>query len=128
LEFSILARISAHASVRPPFRSDSDGIGERSLSPVTRGIGVYDGGEAVTDVKTARFESASGSLDEGKHRVTLTWKDGIYHKKKPYRLVLTEAETGVEHQSVGVVIDRRSLMTSEGPTMEVLTISSIGTS
>jgi hypothetical protein len=98
------------------------------LKPVTRGIGVYDGGEAVTDVKTVGFESASGSLDEGKHRVTLTWKDGIYLKKKPYRLVLTEAETGVEHQSVGVVIDRRSLMTSEGPTMEVLTTSSIGTS
>jgi hypothetical protein len=55
------------------------------LKPVTRGIGVYDGGEAVTDVKTVGFESASGSLDEGKHRVTLTWKDGIYLKKKPYR-------------------------------------------
>jgi hypothetical protein len=75
------------------------------LKPVTRGIGVYDGGEAVTDVKTVRFESASGSLDEGKHRVTFTWKDADWSLPKPRR--------GVEHQSVGVAIDRRSLMTTE---------------
>jgi hypothetical protein len=76
------------------------------LKPVTRGIGVYDGGVDVTEVKTVRFESASDSLDEGKQRVTLTSMDGIYRKKKPCRLVLTEAETGVTHQSVGVVFDR----------------------
>jgi hypothetical protein len=51
------------------------------LKPVTRGIGVYDGGEAVTDVKTVSFESASGSLDKGKHRVTLTWKDADWSTK-----------------------------------------------
>ena len=30
----------------------------------------------------------------------------IYSKKTPYRLVLRDAETGIEHQSVEVVIDR----------------------
>jgi hypothetical protein len=76
------------------------------LKPVTRGIGVYDDSVAVTDVKTVRFGSASGSLDEGKQRVTLTLKDGTYHKKKPYRLVLTEAETGASiwwHRDLSVL-------------------------
>jgi len=76
------------------------------LKPVTLGVGVYDGDVAVTDIKTLKFESASGSLDDRKQRVTLTLKDQTYDKKKPYRLVLTDAETGVEHQSVEVVIDR----------------------
>jgi hypothetical protein len=76
------------------------------LKSATLSVGVYDGDVAVTDIKTLKFESASGSLDDRKQRVTLTLKDQTYDKKKPYRLSLTDAETGVEHQSVEVVIDR----------------------
>jgi hypothetical protein len=76
------------------------------LKPVTLRVAVFDGDVAVTDVKTLKFESASGSIDDRKQRVTLTLKDGTYDKKKPYRLVLADADTGVEHQSVEVIIDR----------------------
>ena len=36
----------------------------------------------------------------------LTLKDEAYDKKKAYRLVLTDVDTGIEQQSVEVIIDR----------------------
>ena len=36
----------------------------------------------------------------------LVLKERQYNKKTPYRLVLRDAETGIEQQSVEVVIDR----------------------
>ena len=38
--------------------------------------------------------------------MTLVLLDRQYDKRKPYRLVLREAETGIEQQSVEVTIDR----------------------
>ena len=45
-------------------------------------------------------------MDERKKWVTLVLQDRQYDKKTPYRLVLRDAETGIEQQSVEVIIDR----------------------
>jgi hypothetical protein len=82
-----------------------DAVGDR-LKPVTLRVGVFDGDVAVTDVKTVKLESASGSLDDRKQRVMLTLKDAAYDKKKAYPLVLTDVDTSIEQQSVEVIIDR----------------------
>ena len=74
--------------------------------PVTLKIAVYDGAEAVTAVQTVQFDSASGNMDERKKWVGVVLKDRAYDKKKAYRLVLQDAETGIEQQSVEVIIDR----------------------
>ena len=42
----------------------------------------------------------------GRRWVSLVLRDRLYNKKTPYRLVLRDAETGIEQQSVSVVIDR----------------------
>ncbi len=76
------------------------------VKPITLRVAVYDGPEPVTDIQTVKFESASGNLDERKKWVNLVLKDRQYNKKTPYRLVLEDAETRIEHQSVEVIIDR----------------------
>jgi uncharacterized protein (TIGR02687 family) len=80
-------------------------VGER-LKPVTLRVAVYEGEEPVTDLQTVKFESGSGNLDERKKWVSLVLKERQYNKKTPYRLVLRDAETGIEQQSVEVIIDR----------------------
>jgi hypothetical protein len=45
-------------------------------------------------------------LDERKKWVNLVLTDRPYNKKTPYRLVLRDADTGIEQQSVEVIIDR----------------------
>jgi len=82
-----------------------EAVSER-LKQATLRVAVYEGSEAVTDVQTVKFDSASGNLDERKKWVNLVLKDRDYNKKTPYRLVLKDAETGIEQQSVEVVIDR----------------------
>ena len=52
------------------------------------------------------FDSVSEKMDERKKWVTLVLQGPPYDKKTPYRLVLRDAETGIEQQSVPVVIDR----------------------
>ena len=46
------------------------------------------------------------SLDERKKWVSLVRKERQYNKKTLFRLVLRDAETGIEQQSVKVIIDR----------------------
>ena len=76
------------------------------VKPITLKVAVYEGDEPVTDIETVKFDSASGNLDERKKWVNLVLKDRQYNKKTPYRLVLRDAETGIEQQSVEVIIDR----------------------
>ena len=76
------------------------------VKPITLKVAVYEGEEPVTDIQTMKFESSSGNLDERKKWVNLVLKDRPYNKKTPYRLVLRDAETGIEQQSVEVIIDR----------------------
>lgn len=76
------------------------------LKAVTLKIAIYEGDEPVTTVETVKFDSGSGNLDERKKWVNLVLKERHYDKRAPYRLVLRDAETGVEQQSVDVIIDR----------------------
>ena len=80
-------------------------VSERMKS-VTLRVAVYEGAEPVTNVETVTFDSTSGNMDERKKWIQLVLKDGKYDKMKPYRLVLRDAETDVEHQSIEVSIDR----------------------
>jgi uncharacterized protein (TIGR02687 family) len=80
-------------------------VSER-VKPITLKVAIYEGEEAVTDLQSVKFDSASGNLDERKKWINLVLKDRQYNKKTPYRLVLRDAETGIEQQSVEVIIDR----------------------
>jgi uncharacterized protein (TIGR02687 family) len=80
-------------------------VSER-VKPLSLRIAVYDGAEPVTNIEAVTFDSASGNMDERKKWVPLVLKDRLYDKKKAYRLVLRDAETDVEHQSVDVTIDK----------------------
>ena len=80
-------------------------VSER-VKPITLRIAVFEGEEPVTDIQTVKFESCSGNLDDRKKWVSLVLKEWQYSKKTPYRLVLRDAETGIEQQSVEVIIDR----------------------
>ena len=76
------------------------------VKPITLKVAVYEGEEPVTNIETVTFDSTSGNMDERKKWVTLVLQDRQYDKKTPYRLVLRDAETGIEQQSVEVIIDR----------------------
>jgi uncharacterized protein (TIGR02687 family) len=76
------------------------------VKPVTLKVGVFEGNDPVTNLESVTFESQSDKLDERKKSVTLVLQDRQYHKKTAYRLVLRDAETGVEQESVDVIIDR----------------------
>jgi hypothetical protein len=80
-------------------------VGER-VRPITLRVAVYDGNMAVSTIETVTFNSASGNMDERKKWVSLVLKDGEYDKKKNYRLVLRDAATDLEHQSMDVNIDK----------------------
>jgi uncharacterized protein (TIGR02687 family) len=82
-----------------------DAVSDR-VKPITLKIAVYDGSEPVTNVQNIKFDSTSSSLDDRKKWVSLVLTDRQYNKKTPYRLVLQDAETGIEQQSVEVIIDR----------------------
>ncbi len=82
-----------------------DAVTERT-KPITLKVAVYEGDEAVTDLQTVKFESSSSNLDDRKKWINLVLKDRQYNKKTQYRLVLRDAETGIEQQSVDVIIDR----------------------
>lgn len=80
-------------------------VGDR-VKPVTLKVALYEGENALTDVQSVTFDSASGNMDERKKWIRLVLKEQQYNKKTPYRLVLRDAETGIEQQSVEVIIDR----------------------
>ena len=76
------------------------------VKPITLRVAVYDGEEPVTDIQSVKFERSSGNLDDRKKWVSLVLKERQYNKKTLFRLVLRDAETGIEQQSVEVSIDR----------------------
>lgn len=82
-----------------------DPVSER-VKAITLRVAVYEGEEPVTGIQTVNFDSISGNFDERKKWVNLVLTERQYNKKTPYRLVLLDAETGVEQQSVEVIIDR----------------------
>ncbi len=82
-----------------------EAVGER-VKAVTLKVAVYEGDDPVTNVETVTFDSTSGNMEDWKKWVSLVLQDRQYNKKTPYRLVLRDADTGVEQQSIEVVIDR----------------------
>ena len=79
--------------------------GERAKA-VTLKIAVYEGDEPVTTIESVTFDSTSSNLNERQKSVILTLRDRPYDKRTPYRLVLRDADTGIEQVSLNVIIDR----------------------
>ena len=82
-----------------------EAVSER-IKPVTLKVAIYEGDKPVTNTETVTFDSTSSNLDERKKWVRLILQDRQYDKKTPYRLVLRDAETGIEQSRVDVIIDR----------------------
>ena len=80
-------------------------VAERAKA-VTLKIAVYEGDEPVTSIEAVTFDSRSSNLDERQKSVILTLQDRPYDKRTPYRLVLRDADTGIEQASLAVIIDR----------------------
>jgi uncharacterized protein (TIGR02687 family) len=78
-------------------------VSERVKS-VTLKVAVYDGETPITNTETVTFDNASDIMDERKKSIVLVLQDRQYDKKTPYRLCCRE--TGIEQQSVLVIIDR----------------------
>jgi len=76
------------------------------MKAVTLRVAVYDDDTPVTNIETVTFESSSESIDDRRKWVSLTLQDREFDKRRPYRLVLQEADTGIEHEAVDIVIDR----------------------
>ncbi len=76
------------------------------VKAITLKVAIYDRDEAVTNIDTLTFDSSSDNLNERTKWISLVLLDRQYDKRKPYRLVLREAETGIEQQGVEVTIDR----------------------
>jgi uncharacterized protein (TIGR02687 family) len=76
------------------------------VKPITVKVAVYESSEPVTNIESLTFESSSDNIEERKKSITLVLQDRQYDKKTKYRLVLRDAETGVEQESVDVIIDR----------------------
>ena len=76
------------------------------VRPVTLKIAVYEDDQPVTNIETITFDSSSDNLDDRQKQVMLTLQDRKYDKKKQYRLVLRDSETGIEQQGIDVIIDR----------------------
>ena len=83
-----------------------DGARERARHPDHAESGRVGGDEPVTNVETVTFDSTSGNIDERKKWVPLMLRDRPYDKTTRYRLVLRDADTGIEQSSVDVIIDR----------------------
>ena len=99
---------ASHKITTPKYRFEliqTEAVGERR-KPITLRAAIYEGAQAVTSVQTIAFDSESDSIDERKKSLILELSTGTYDKATPYRLVLRDAESDAEVQSVPVVIDR----------------------
>jgi uncharacterized protein (TIGR02687 family) len=80
-------------------------VSER-VKAMTFKVAVYDGEGPVTNIETVTFDSKSDKMDERRIWVSLVLQNRQYDKRTQYRLVLRDADTGIEQQSVPVIIDR----------------------
>ena len=97
-----------HKITTPTYRFEliqTEAVSERRAALTLKGA-VYDGSEAVTSVETVTCDSDSGDIDERKRTLRFELRSGTYDKTKPYQLILRDAETDAQLQSVPVVIDR----------------------
>ena len=82
-----------------------DAVSER-VKAATLKVAVYEADEPITSIETVTFDSSSSDMDDRQKDVILTLQDRTYDKKTRYRLVLRDAETDIEQQSIDVIIDR----------------------
>ena len=97
-----------HKITTPKYRFEliqTEAVSERRR-PITFRAAVYDGALVVTSVATVVFDSTSSNIEERKKAIRLELSTKEFDKSKPYRLVLRDAETDAEVESVPVVIDR----------------------
>ena len=99
---------TTHKITAPKYRFNvlqMEPVSER-VKAVTLKIAVYEGDEPVTTIEAVTFDSTSSNLDERQKSVMLTLRDRPYDKRTPYRLVLRDAESGIEQASLDIIIDR----------------------
>ena len=82
----------------------TEAVTER-IKPITLQIAVYDEDQPVTNTETVTFGSSSDSMDDRTKWVTLSLQGGEYDRKKPYHLILRNAESDIEEQRTAVTID-----------------------
>ncbi len=74
-------------------------------TPLVVRLGLYEGLKEISNVETMTFDSSSSEMEERTKSVFLTLKAGEYDRKKPYHLILRNAEDQVELQRIEVIID-----------------------
>ena len=97
-----------HKITTPKYRFEiiqTEAVGERR-KPITLRAAVYDDAGAVTSVETITLDSTSDSIQGRKKSIRFELRSGTYDKTTQYHLVLRDAETDAQVQSVPVVIDR----------------------
>ena len=97
-----------HKITTPKYRFEiiqTEAVSDRRR-PITLRAAVYEGSTPVTSIETVTLDSSSGNIDERKKSIRLELRTGHFDKATPYRLVLRDAESEAEVQSVPVVIDR----------------------
>ena len=80
-------------------------VGERARA-LTLKIAVYEEDQPVTTIESITFDSTSIDLDQRQKSVILTLQDRKYDKNVRYRLILRNAVTDIELESLDVTIDR----------------------
>ncbi|MFC1792658.1 BREX-1 system phosphatase PglZ type A [Planctomycetota bacterium] len=84
----------------------TDAVSER-VKPMTVKVAVYDDNDKpVTSIESVTFDSSSNNMAERTKWVTLTLQNIAYKRDKDYGLILRDAETDIQIQSVNVRIDR----------------------
>jgi uncharacterized protein (TIGR02687 family) len=97
-----------HKITTPTYRFEfiqTEAVSERK-KPITLRAAILEGANAVTAIETVTFDSDSSNIDERKQSIRIKLRTGTFNKQTPYRLVLRDAETDAEVQSIPVIIDR----------------------
>ena len=97
-----------HKITTPTYRFEfiqTEAVSERK-KPITLRAAILEGANPVTAIETVTFDSDSSNIDERKQSIRIKLRTGTFNKQTPYRLVLRDAETDAEVQSIPVIIDR----------------------
>ena len=82
----------------------TEAVSER-VKPLTATIAIYDGDEPITNVERLSFGSEATDMNEWRQEVWLTLASQGFNKKRPYQLIVRNAETGIEEARMDVTID-----------------------
>ncbi len=82
----------------------TESISER-IKPLTVKVGIFEGEDAVTNVETVTFDSTSDVMNDWEKSVSLTLEGRSFDNSKTYRLVLRNADTGVDEARFDLTID-----------------------